>query len=197
MPDHRKMDLDAVRAAPGVVAVLTARTSPASTTSAPSRATIRSLPRALVEYAGQSLFAVAAETIDAGARRRGELAEIDYEDLRAVITIDQAMAEQSLHPAAPRHDASATRRSAEKPGAAPPAPGRIEIGGQDHFYLEGQIALAVPGRGPTTSWSIPRPSIRARCSTTWQRCSACRTTRSPSRSGAWAAASAARRARPR
>ena len=23
--------------------------------------------------------------------------------------------------------------------------GRIDIGGQEHFYLEGQVALAVPG----------------------------------------------------
>ena len=36
--------------------------------------------------------------------------------------------------------------------------GRIVIGGQDHFYLEGQVALAVP-REDRDVLSIPRPSI--------------------------------------
>ena len=73
--------------------------------------------------------------------------------------------------------------------------GELRCGGQDHFYLEGQIALAMPGEaGDMQLYELDpasdRSAARRRASA-----SGCRSTRSPSRCGAWAARSAARRAR--
>ena len=63
------IDLDAVRAEPGVVGVLTARDIPGTTTSARSASTTtRSSPTDKVEFHGQPLFAVIAETRDAARR---------------------------------------------------------------------------------------------------------------------------------
>ncbi len=138
-----RIDLDAVRAAPGVVAVLTAADirgdndiSPTPTHDDPVFAT------GLVQYIGQSIFAVAAETREA-ARAAVRLARVSYKELPAILTIDQAMAAgHVLEPpyVMQRGDAVAAIEAAPRR-----LDGRIEIGGQEHFYLECQAALAVPG----------------------------------------------------
>ena len=43
-----------------------------------------------VEYVGQSIFAVAAETVEA-ARAAAKLAKVEYEDLPAIISVDDAL----------------------------------------------------------------------------------------------------------
>jgi xanthine dehydrogenase large subunit len=48
----------------------------------------------------------------------------------------------------------------------------MHVGGQDHLYLEGQIAFAIPGEDEDVV-CIPRPSTRARRSTWSPTCSAC------------------------
>jgi xanthine dehydrogenase large subunit len=137
-----RMDLSKVRLAPGVVAVLTARDIPGRNDVSPIAGDDPMFADGLVEYWGQSLFAVAAET-RLQARRAARLAEIEYEDRPAILTIDEAMEaghflEQPY--VMSRGDAAAAI------GAAPrKLTGRIYIGGQEHFYLEGQAAMAVPG----------------------------------------------------
>jgi len=137
-------DLSAVRTCPGVAAVLTSDNVVGKNDVSPVAGDdpMFAAPDGLVEYHGQSLFAVAAETIEQ-ARAAAALATITFEDKSAVLTIDQAMeAESFLEPpyTMARGDAAAAI------GAAPHViDGRIEIGGQEHFYLEGQAALAVPG----------------------------------------------------
>ena len=88
-------------------------------------------------------------------------------------------------------------RGDAKRGASPRAPHRLkgafDVGGQEQFYLEGQIAYAIPQRGRRHAACTARPSIRARCST-WSR-TRCGCRCAPacmSNAGAWAAASAAR-----
>ncbi|MHA1547210.1 MAG: xanthine dehydrogenase molybdopterin binding subunit, partial [Alphaproteobacteria bacterium] len=96
----------------------------------------------MVHYLGQSMFAVAADTLDA-ARRAAKLAIVTYEDLEPVLDIDSAMAKASfvLEP----HQMTRGDAEAALEGAQNRLSGRINIGGQDHFYLEGQIAYAIPG----------------------------------------------------
>ena len=53
--------------------------------------------------------------------------------------------------------------------------GEFRAGGQEHFYLEGQIAMAVPGEDGDMP-SIPPPSTRPRCSTSSPGCWAATTT---------------------
>ena len=99
------------------------------------------LAERVVEFAGQPVFAVAATSVNA-ARRAAMLAKVDIEPLPAILTIDDALAAQS-YVLPPVH---VTRGDAA--GALAAAPHRLRgtfaCGGQDHFYLEGQIALAIP-----------------------------------------------------
>ena len=74
-----KLDLDPVRAAPGVVEVIAAPDVPGHNNVGPVIADEPVFAEGLVEYAGQSIFAVAAETVEQ-ARRAARLAVIDYEE---------------------------------------------------------------------------------------------------------------------
>jgi xanthine dehydrogenase large subunit len=138
-----RVDLSPVRAAAGVVSVLTAADVPGSNDVSPTHKEDEPLlADGLVEYAGQPIFAVAATTPET-ARRAARLAAIDYEPLPAVLDLEAARAAGRLV-AEPM-----TLRRGDARQAIDAAPhrlrGRMRIGGQEHFYLEGQIALAVPG----------------------------------------------------
>jgi xanthine dehydrogenase large subunit len=100
------------------------------------------LADALVQYVGQPIFAVAATSVNA-ARRAAALARVDYEELPAVLTIEQALAAQSF--VLPTERLVRGNAAAALEAAAHRLAGRFHCGGQDHFYLEGQISLAVPG----------------------------------------------------
>jgi len=135
------LDLAAVRAAPGVVAVLTAAEIPGINDVGPIIHDEPILADSLVQYVGQPMFAVAATTVNA-ARRAARLARVAYDPLPAVLTIDDALAAQSFvlpTERLVRGDAAAALASAPRRLS-----GRFRCGGQDHFYLEGQISLAVP-----------------------------------------------------
>ena len=136
------MDLSAVRAAEGVVAVLTAADVPGRNDVSPNAHPEPMLAEGEVHFHGQPLFAVIADS-HLAARRAARLARVSYDDLPAILTIDQAMAAESwLEPpyVMARGDVAAALATAPKR-----LQGSIEIGGQEHFYLEGQAALAVPG----------------------------------------------------
>jgi xanthine dehydrogenase large subunit len=140
----RAMDLSAVRAAPGVVDVLTHADVPGENDIAPSGMHDDPvLADGKVQFHGQPVFAVLARTRDQ-ARRAARLAKIEYDELPAVIAIgglDATVARQVTTPLTlKRGDAAAV--IAEAPRRIR---GRMKLGGQDHFYLEGQISLAVPG----------------------------------------------------
>ena len=139
-----KLDLARVRSAPGAVAVVAVGDVPGINDVGPVKRDDPIFADGLVQYHGQSLFAVAATSLDA-ARRAAELAEIVYEPLPALLTIEQALAAKSfLLPSERMARGDASRAIAE---ARRRLSGRLEIGGQDHFYLEGQIAFAIPGEG--------------------------------------------------
>ncbi len=140
-----RMDLEAVRRAPGVMDVISAadlrRTTNDIGTAMPGDLVFAD---ETVQFFGQPLFAVAATSRDA-ARAAAQLAEIEYEDLPAILSIEQALeAGSELAPAREwlRGDPA---------GAIEAAPhqlsGRTRFGGQEHFYLEGQNAMAVPQEG--------------------------------------------------
>ena len=136
------LDLGPVAAAPGVVAVLAARDLTASNDIGPVLPGDPVFADGLVEYHGQSIFAVAAESVGA-ARRAARLAHVAYQDLPAVLTIEQALASESY--VLPTKILRRGDAAAALAGAARRLKGRFNVGGQDHFYLEGQVALAIPG----------------------------------------------------
>src|SRR5699024_6511128 len=94
-----------------------------------------------VQFFGQPLFAVAAPSREQ-ARRAAMLAEVEYEDLPAVLTIEDALAADDMVVPSKQW----TRGDSAKALAAAPhrVSGRTHIGGQEHFYLEGQNSMAVP-----------------------------------------------------
>ena len=138
-----KVDVSKVRAAPGVVLVLTAEDIPGiNDISAVHAHDEPVLAVDKVMFVGQAIFAVAAETNEQ-ARRAARLADIVYEDLEPVLDIDTARAaEDYVGPPGRmrRGDARAAIQAAPRR-----LEGRIVLGGQEHFYLEGQVSLAVPG----------------------------------------------------
>ncbi|HEX2020772.1 MAG TPA: xanthine dehydrogenase molybdopterin binding subunit [Aurantimonas sp.] len=139
------IDLSAVRAAPGVAAVLTAADIPGENDYSPVFGDDPIFAVHTAQYVGQPLFAVAAVTASA-AQAAAKLAAIRYEDLPAAVTIEAGLAQADAagEDLLPAHEMR-VGDAAMALGAAPRRlSGRIELGGQDHFYLEGQIAYAIP-----------------------------------------------------
>jgi len=136
-----RLDLDAVRAARGVVAVMTADDIPGENNCGPVVHDDPILAPGLVEYAGQALFAVAAGTHDQ-ARRAARLAVVEYDDLGAILDPLTALSKGSF--VLPSETLARGDSRAAIDAARHRLAGRTRVGGQDHFYLEGQVAMAVP-----------------------------------------------------
>jgi xanthine dehydrogenase large subunit len=139
-----KLDLDAVRSAPGVVAVLTAADLPAANNYGPILHDDPLLTSDLVQFAGQPVFAVAAESCEA-ARRAARLARFECAPLPAVLDIRDAIARESF--VIPTERLARGNPEAALGSALHRLAGSLAIGGQDHFYLEGQVAVAIPDEG--------------------------------------------------
>ncbi|SHJ08466.1 xanthine dehydrogenase, molybdenum binding subunit apoprotein [Shimia gijangensis] len=138
------IDLEAVRAAPGVVGVLTAADIPGHNDVSPTgRNDEPVFPTEKIEFHGQPLFAVVADTRD-NARRAAERAVVDCDVLRHAL--DPIAAQDAGYPHITDNLTLARGAAeAEMPKATNRVAGRMSIGGQDHMYLEGHIAFAIPG----------------------------------------------------
>ncbi|TMV88246.1 xanthine dehydrogenase molybdopterin binding subunit [Thioclava sp. BHET1] len=140
--DLTALDLDAVRKAPGVVAVLTAADMPFANNASPAPDPEPVLAEGTVHYVGQPIFLVAA-TSHIAARKAARLAKITYAPRPAILTVAEALAANSHFEGAPVIWARGDVQAAFG-GAVHQVEGRLDIGGQEHFYLEGQAALALP-----------------------------------------------------
>nr|HPQ97835.1 xanthine dehydrogenase molybdopterin binding subunit [Thiolinea sp.] len=89
------MDLNPVRAAPGVVAVITAADVPGANHMGGPAKDEPVFAHERVEFLGQCLFAVAATSVEA-ARRAVRLAQIEYEVLPHNLDIRTAVAQQQF-----------------------------------------------------------------------------------------------------
>lgn len=156
------LSLDAIRAMPGVVAVLTADDIPGTNDCG---SIIHDDPILLpvndggeIRYLGQPVFAVIAETRDAARRAAAKAKDaLTIEAQPPVLTPQDAHARgQYVVPpmhivrsggAANEGDEAAVRAAIAK------APHRhtatLDVGGQEQFYLEGQISYAIPKEGGT------------------------------------------------
>lgn len=138
------MNLDAVRQAPGVIGVLTAEDIPAENDiSSVHKHDEPVFASTHVVTWGQPLFAVIGQTREA-ARRAAKLAKIEYRDMPHVTDVDAAVAAGGKLVTEPL---KLERGDVETglAGSQHRAKGRVRIGGQEHFYLESQAALAIPG----------------------------------------------------
>ena len=138
----KAIDLEPVRASRGVVAVLTAGDIPGANDCGPIIHDDPILADGLVQYVGQPIFIVVADSHD-NARRAARLAQVTYEDQPAILTPQEARAAKSYVLPPMR----LARGDAEQAFAGAPhvVKGELYVGGQEQFYLEGQIAYAVPG----------------------------------------------------
>lgn len=136
------LSLDQVRAHEGVIAVLTAEDLLFSNDVSPAAGDEPLLSEGRVHYSGQPIFLVIA-TSHLSARKAARLAKVTYEEHEAILSIDQALAANSRFEDGPRIYQKGDP-SAAIAQAAHKIQGKIVIGGQEHFYLEGQAALALP-----------------------------------------------------
>ena len=142
--DLEHIDLSAVRSASGVVAVFTAADIPAENNIGPVRKDEPLLAVDTVLYPAQPLFIVAATSV-AAARRAAREAVVRTRPRHALITIADARAADS------KIEDTQVMARGDTNAALARAPrrlqGRLEMGGQEHFYLEGQVAMALPDVG--------------------------------------------------
>ncbi|KIC20202.1 xanthine dehydrogenase molybdopterin binding subunit [Leisingera sp. ANG-Vp] len=136
------MHLTGVQHSPGVAAVMTAKGLPFSNDVSPSIHDEPLLAAGTVNYVGQPVFLVVADS-HKNARVAARKGQVDYEEEPALLTLDAAMAADSRFEEGPRiyqkGDAAAAISAAPRT-----VEGTFELGGQEHFYLEGQAAMAWP-----------------------------------------------------
>ncbi|MFZ5678023.1 MAG: xanthine dehydrogenase molybdopterin binding subunit [Pseudomonadota bacterium] len=158
-----RCDLDEVRGAPGVVAVLTAADIPGVNDCSPAMGDDPILADGEVLFHGQVVFAVVAETRDA-ARRAIKRAKIEIAKDRAAITVEDALA-QGTEDVLPPYEFRRGEPEKKIAAAKLSLSDSFHVGGQEHFYLEGQVAFAMPEEagGMTVHSSTQHPSEVQHC----------------------------------
>ena len=138
----KAIDTAAASEMPGVHAIVTASDIPGVNDIAPVFEDEPALADDVAMYAGMPVAAVAADTYDQ-ALAAAKAVEVDYEVLEPVLSIEEAWEKEQFTYNPPKivfGDAEAAMKA-----SAHTVKGEVSCGGQDHFYLESHIALAVPG----------------------------------------------------
>ncbi|MCS7057341.1 MAG: xanthine dehydrogenase molybdopterin binding subunit [Meiothermus sp.] len=133
-----RMETEPALAVPGVVRVLTARDVPGLNDSG-LKGDEPLFPEEVM-YFGQAVAWVLAESEEA-ARLGAERVEVAYEPLPAILSVEEAIRQGSFQGATlevRRGDVEAGLRA-----SARVLEGRLELGGQEHFYLETQASIAL------------------------------------------------------
>lgn len=136
------MDLSGVLSSEGVVRVITAQDLPHENDSSPAAMDEPFLADGQVHYIGQPIFLVIAQS-HLLARKAARKAVLSYREDTPVLSIEDALSQKNYFEEGPRiyekGDAVQAISNAEMA-----LEGSFAIGGQEHFYLEGQAALAFP-----------------------------------------------------
>ena len=136
------IDLAAVLESPGVVSVLTAADVPGSNDVSPTGCGDDPLlAKNEIHFHGQPVFAVIARSYQE-ARAAARLGKIDVTPSDPILTIDQALNAGTFVSEQRQLGRGDWQTALEN--APRSAKGTAWSGGQDHFYLEGQVSLAVP-----------------------------------------------------
>ena len=145
------LDLEAVRRAPGVVCVLSAADIPGHSDVGPVFPGDPLLVSDIISHHGQALFVVAADS-ERAARQAARLAKVATTPLPVCLDPREAANRGDL--VRPTHTQARLANgragdldsiSAKLAKSAWQLSGELESGGQEHFYLESQAALALPG----------------------------------------------------
>jgi len=137
----KKIDLEKVKKSEGVVSVVTYLDIPGRNDVGPVFDGDPIFPKKKVEYFGQPLFAVAATSMEL-ARKAVLKAKVYYQELKPVITINDALKKNKLlfKPKIIKKGNAAQKIIKSKNKIK----GNFTTGSQEHFYLEGQVALVIP-----------------------------------------------------
>lgn len=139
--DVSSIDLDKVRSATGVVDVIVAADLPAATDIGPVFPGDALLSSGPVEFYGQPLFAVAANS-HREAVLAAALAQYTFSQNTPTLDIETAL--EANFQVRPSHSMSRGNSQSTLNGAQNRLSGSVRVGGQEHFYLEGQVARAIP-----------------------------------------------------
>ncbi len=126
---------------PGVAIALTAADVPGQLDIGPVVAGDPLLADGKVEYVGQMVLAVAADSLET-ARKAAMAAIVEYEDLEPVLDVVEAL--RKRHFVLDSHQHRIGDSAAALAGAPHRLQGTLHIGGQEHFYLETQISSVMP-----------------------------------------------------
>ncbi len=137
-----RLDLSGVWASPGVVDVITVQDIPGDTDISPAFTGDLILADGRVEFIGQALFAVVAETFDQ-AKRAVNAAVVEYNEEEAILDVKEALKRDSF--VNPTHTMTEGDVEAALQSAPLSVSGEMYVRGQEQFYLETQISYALPG----------------------------------------------------
>ncbi|TBU88821.1 xanthine dehydrogenase molybdopterin binding subunit [Phytopseudomonas dryadis] len=129
-------------AVPGVARVITSVDVPGQLDIGPVLAGDPLLADGKVEYVGQVVLAVAADSLD-NARKGAMAALIEYEELPPVLDVVEALGKR--HFVLDSHQQRIGDADAALASAPHRLQGSLHIGGQEHFYLETQVSSVMPG----------------------------------------------------
>jgi xanthine dehydrogenase large subunit len=137
-------DLSKALAVEGVEAIVTAKEIPGENQMGPVVLDEPCLAGSKVEFIGQGIFLIAARDEET-AHQAARLIEIEYDALPAVLDIESAM-QAGLRLSGERKietgDVTTAFKSAKNTVA-----GELKTGAQEHWYLETQSCVAIPGEG--------------------------------------------------
>jgi len=136
------VDISQAAGMPGVSAVVSAQDIPGKNDIAPVFSDEPLLAEGTADYAGMPVAAVAADTYDQALAAAKKI-RIEYEELEPVLSIEEAWEKGLFTYTPPKIVLGDAEGTIEK--SARTVSGEVRCGGQDHFYLESHIALAVPG----------------------------------------------------
>jgi xanthine dehydrogenase large subunit len=148
-----RRDATKARALPGIAAVLMAEDVPGTNDVGPVVHDEPLFATDKVEFLGQSIAVVIGESYEA-CRAAAKAVEVDYEVLPAITSLDAAIAQGSW--LCEPHIMRRGDVDAELWKSDVRLTGEVRTGGQDHFYLETQVTLALPEEDG---------SLRLHCST--------------------------------
>ncbi len=141
------LSLDPLRSMPDVVAVLSAADLPGVNDCGPLEHDDPVFADGEVRYVGQPVFAVVARTRDAARRAAARANEVLAIDPLPPLLTPEAAHAAGQHVVPPAHLVRASHPGGVA-GAIAGAPHRLTdtlfVGGQEQFYLEGQISYAIP-----------------------------------------------------
>ena len=153
----KHMNLSKVNSAEGVVDVIVASDIPGQLDIGPVFPGDPLLAEAMVQFTGQPVFAVLATSHEL-ARRAVLLADIEYLQSEPVLELEQAIKQQFY--VRPPHRMQRGDAAGVLAGSDHRFQGQQRIGGQEHFYLEGQASIAIPAEdgGMTIQTSTQNPT---------------------------------------